>query len=181
MEKRFDKNQYIFDERWSAGVSEICSTDGKTWWKMQEIIMKSWKIYAWVFFCLHNHINLYTARFSKQYLSDSIYCQCIGDIGCFWQFWMACALVKGTLVGTLVDVHNIWREPTNIWDGGRQKNFCMFWADTKVEVWFQHLELVASLVRSVGSMVSLLTRWYWVQIPVGLALHLISPHPRVCK
>ena len=39
----------------------------------------------------------------------------------------------------------------------------------------------ASLVRSVGSMVSLLTRWYWVRIPVGLALHLISPHPRVCK
>ena len=42
-------------------------------------------------------------------------------------------------------------------------------------------KMPASLVSSVGSMVSLLTRWYWVQIPVGLALHLISPHPRVCK
>ena len=40
---------------------------------------------------------------------------------------------------------------------------------------------VASLISLVGSMVSLLTRWYWVRIPVGLALHLISPHPRVCK
>ena len=40
---------------------------------------------------------------------------------------------------------------------------------------------VASLVSSVGSMVSLLIRWYWVRLPVGLALHLISPHPRVCK
>ena len=39
----------------------------------------------------------------------------------------------------------------------------------------------ASLVSSVGSMVPLLTGWYRVRLPVGLALHLISPHPRVCK
>ena len=39
----------------------------------------------------------------------------------------------------------------------------------------------ASLVSSVGRVVALLTGWYWVRIPVGLALHLISPHPRVCK
>ena len=40
---------------------------------------------------------------------------------------------------------------------------------------------VASLVSSVGRVVAPLTGWYWVRIPVGLALHLISPHPRVCK
>ena len=39
----------------------------------------------------------------------------------------------------------------------------------------------ASLVSSVGRVVAPLTGWYWVRIPVGLALHVISPHPRVCK
>ena len=39
----------------------------------------------------------------------------------------------------------------------------------------------ASLVGSVGSMVLPLIGWYWVRILVGLALHLISPHPCVCK
>ena len=39
-----------------------------------------------------------------------------------------------------------------------------------------HHTTVASLFSSVGSMVAPLTGWYWVRIPVELALH-----PRVCK
>ena len=35
-----------------------------------------------------------------------------------------------------------------------------------------HTQVSASLVSSVGSMVIPLTGWYWVRIPVGLALHL---------
>ena len=38
----------------------------------------------------------------------------------------------------------------------------------------------ASLVNSVGSMVAPLTEWYWVRIPVGLALHLHSHLILVC-
>ena len=39
----------------------------------------------------------------------------------------------------------------------------------------------ASLISSVDSMVAPLTGLYWFRIPVGLALHVLSPHPRVCK
>ena len=41
-----------------------------------------------------------------------------------------------------------------------------YWADR------HDIILRASLVSSVGSMVIPLTGWYWVRIPVGLALHL---------
>ena len=52
---------------------------------------------------------------------------------------------------------------------------------------YLHMELALlsitlhTAVSSVGRVVAPLTGWYWVRTPVGLALHVISPHPRVCK